>query len=119
VSPALSPRRLFPRVEGRRGRDVPLDDLGIGAGSEVRINAVVHVNSSVPDRTTVPIGWIAVGDPAQMFPPEAHEELWPVQRAMDFPRTVFGIDRDHVTMEKVARAYAERFGRHRDDRLLD
>jgi len=91
----------------------------VGAGSEVRINAVVHVNSSVPDRTTVPIGWIAVGDPAQMFPPEAHEELWPVQRAMDFPRTVFGIDRDHVTMEKVARAYAERFGRHRDDRLLD
>ncbi|HKH17968.1 MAG TPA: hypothetical protein VKA57_10610, partial [Solirubrobacteraceae bacterium] len=71
----------------------------VGAGSEVRINAVVHVNSSVPDRTTVPIGWIAVGDPAQMFPPEAHEELWPVQRAMDFPRTVFGIDRDHVTME--------------------
>jgi carbonic anhydrase/acetyltransferase-like protein (isoleucine patch superfamily) len=91
----------------------------IGAGSEVRINAVVHVNSSVPELSTVPIGWIAVGDPAQMFPPEAHEELWPVQRAMDFPRTVFGIERDQVTMEKVARTYAERFGRHRDDRLLD
>ena len=91
----------------------------IGAGSEVRINAVVHVNSSLPENTTVPIGWIAVGDPARVFPPEAHEELWPIQREMDFPGTVFGIERDDVTMEKVARAYAERFGRHRDDVLLD
>jgi carbonic anhydrase/acetyltransferase-like protein (isoleucine patch superfamily) len=91
----------------------------IGAGSEVRINAVVHVNSSVPERTTVPIGWIAVGDPAQLFPPGAHEELWAVQKAMDFPGTVFGIERDELTMEKVARAYAELFGRHRGDRLLE
>jgi gamma-carbonic anhydrase len=90
----------------------------IGAGSEVRINAVVHVNSSLPEHTTVPIGWIAVGDPAQLFPPHAHEDLWPVQKEMDFPGTVFGIERDEATMEKVARAYADRFGRHRDDRLL-
>ena len=67
----------------------------------------------------LPIGWIAVGDPAELFPPEAHEELWPIQRRMDFPRTVFGIDRAELTMEKVARRYAERFGRHRDDRVLE
>jgi len=91
----------------------------VGAGCEVRINAVVHVNSSVAEGTTVPIGWIAVGDPAQLFPPEAHEELWLVQRAMDFPGTVFGLERDEMTMEKVARGYAERFGRHRDDRVLE
>jgi carbonic anhydrase/acetyltransferase-like protein (isoleucine patch superfamily) len=91
----------------------------VGAGSEIRINAVVQVNSSVPERTTVPIGWIAVGDPAQLFPPEAHEELWPLQRAMDFPGTVYGIERDQFTMEKVARGYAERFGRHRDDRVVE
>lgn len=91
----------------------------IGAGSEVRINAVVHVSSSLPERTTVPIGWIAVGDPAQLFPPQAHDELWPLQRALDFPGTVFGIHRDELTMEKVARLYSERFGRHRDDRIID
>jgi gamma-carbonic anhydrase len=91
----------------------------VGARSEVRINAVVHVNSSVAEETTVPIGWVAVGDPAQLFPSEAHEELWPVQRAMDFPGTVFGIERDQLTMEKVAERYAELFGRHRDDRLLE
>jgi carbonic anhydrase/acetyltransferase-like protein (isoleucine patch superfamily) len=91
----------------------------VGAGSEVRINGVVHVNSTVAERTTVPIGWIAVGDPAQLFPPGAHEELWPVQREMDFPGTVFGIPRDELTMAEVARRYAERFGRHRDDRIID
>jgi carbonic anhydrase/acetyltransferase-like protein (isoleucine patch superfamily) len=91
----------------------------LAKGCEVRIGAVVHVNSSLREGLTVPIGWIAVGDPAELFPPEAHEELWPIQRRMDFPGTVFGIDRAEMTMEKVARRYAERFGRHRDDRVLE
>jgi gamma-carbonic anhydrase len=90
----------------------------VGAGSEVRINAVVHVNTSLPERTTVPIGWIAVGDPARLFPPDAHDELWSVQRELDFPGTVFGLDRGELTMERVTRAYAEHFGRHRGDRPL-
>jgi gamma-carbonic anhydrase len=90
----------------------------IGHGSEVRIGGVVHVNSQLREGTTVPIGWIAVGDPADLFPPDAHEELWPVQRAMDFPRTVFGLERAEATMERVSERYAERFGRHRDDRVI-
>lgn len=91
----------------------------IGHGSEVRINSVVHVNTQVPDGTTIPISWIAVGDPAELFPPEAHEELWAIQRTLDFPRTVFGMERHEATMERVSARYAERFGRHRDDRVLD
>jgi carbonic anhydrase/acetyltransferase-like protein (isoleucine patch superfamily) len=91
----------------------------VGRGCEIRINGVVHVNSVLEARVTVPIGWIAVGDPAKLFPPEAHDQLWPVQRKMNFPETVFGIERSELTMEKVARRYAERFGRHRDDRVLD
>src|SRR6185437_6690913 len=39
-----------------------------GTGSEVRINGVVHVNTVLPPETTVPIGWVAVGDPAQVYP---------------------------------------------------
>jgi gamma-carbonic anhydrase len=91
----------------------------VGAGSEIRINAVVHVNSVLAPGATVPIGWIAVGDPARLFPPEAHEELWPLQRAMDFPGTVFGIAREELTMERVSAHYAELFGSHRDDIVLD
>ena len=91
----------------------------IGHGSEVRINSVVHVNTQVPDGTTIPISWIAVGDPAELFPPDAHEELWAIQRTLDFPRTVFGMERHEATMERVSARYAKRFGRHRDDRVLD
>jgi carbonic anhydrase/acetyltransferase-like protein (isoleucine patch superfamily) len=90
----------------------------IGHGSEVRINAVVHVNSALAPGTTVPIGWIAVGDPAELFPPERHDELWAIQERMDFPRTVFGMPREEATMERVARRYSESFGRHRGDRVL-
>lgn len=91
----------------------------IGSGSEVRINAVVHVNSVVAPGTTIPIGWIAVGDPAQLFSPDRHDELWPIQQQMDFPGTTFGLERGEATMERVTGLYAQRFGRHRDDRLLD
>jgi gamma-carbonic anhydrase len=91
----------------------------VGHGAEVRIHGVVHVNSVLRAGVTLPIGWIAVGDPAELFPPDRHDELWPIQRQMDFPRTVFGMSREEATMEKVARRYAERFGRHRHDRVLE
>jgi carbonic anhydrase/acetyltransferase-like protein (isoleucine patch superfamily) len=90
----------------------------IGHGSEVRINAIVHVNSTLREGTTVPIGWIAVGDPAELFPPSAHDELWPILRSMEFPRTVFGLERAEATMDRVSARYAELFGRHRDDAVI-
>lgn len=90
----------------------------VGARSEVRINAVVHVNSVLPEQAVVPIGWIAAGDPAQLFAPQADDELWPVQMGLDFPGTVFGIAREELTMAKVSAHYAELFGRHRDDKIL-
>jgi gamma-carbonic anhydrase len=95
----------------------------IGARSEVRIGAVVHVNSALPADGLVPIGWVAVGDPAQTFPPERHEEIWAVQRDLDFPGTVFGLERPEEDSlqslhPEITRRYAELFGRHREDRLL-
>jgi carbonic anhydrase/acetyltransferase-like protein (isoleucine patch superfamily) len=91
----------------------------IGAGAELRINSVVHVNSAIEPGATVPIGWIAVGDPAHLFPPDRHAELWERQRELDFPGTVFGLGREAATMDRVAERYAELFGRHRDDRIID
>jgi len=44
----------------------------LGRGVEVRINGVVHVNSTLADGKVVPIGWIAVGHPAKILPPENH-----------------------------------------------
>jgi len=36
-------------------------------GAEVRIHGVVQVNTRVSAGTVVPIRWVAVGDPAQLF----------------------------------------------------
>jgi hypothetical protein len=51
----------------------------------------MHVNTALPDDGLVPIGWVAVGDPARILPPSAHDEIWEIQRELDFPGTVFGL----------------------------
>ena len=89
----------------------------VGAGAEVRINGVVHVNSSLPDDGLVPIGWVAVGDPAEVLAPERHDDIWAIQRELDFPGTVLGIERGSPAGQATAR-YAELFGRHRDDKVV-
>src|SRR5919107_817660 len=81
------------------------------AGAEVRIHGVVHVNSALPAGGLVPIGWVAVGDPARVLPPERHEEIWEIQRGLDFPGTVFGLPRETPDLQAEAtRRYAELFG---------
>jgi carbonic anhydrase/acetyltransferase-like protein (isoleucine patch superfamily) len=47
----------------------------IGKQAEVRINGVVHVKSVLAEKSTVPINWIAVGDPAVILPPNEHEKF--------------------------------------------
>jgi carbonic anhydrase/acetyltransferase-like protein (isoleucine patch superfamily) len=89
----------------------------VGAGSEVRIHAVVHVNSMLAPGTTVPIGWIAAGNPAQLFSPERHDELWAVQEPLDFPGTVYGLSRDASARDRLTRQSAW-FGAHEHDRVV-
>ncbi|MGH3430911.1 MAG: hypothetical protein ACRDQZ_25635, partial [Mycobacteriales bacterium] len=48
---------------------------------------------SLEPGATVPLGWIAVGDPAQILPPDRHDDIWAVQKPLDFPRFVFGVER--------------------------
>ena len=87
----------------------------LGEGCEVRIHGVVHVNSVLAPGTVVPIGWIAAGDPAQLFSPDRHEELWEVQRALDFPGTVHGVERGTPAAE-LMRRQSEFYAAHREDR---
>jgi carbonic anhydrase/acetyltransferase-like protein (isoleucine patch superfamily) len=94
----------------------------IGARAEVRVNATVHVNSHLAADATVPIGWIAVGRPARLFPPSAHEELWPIQQALDFPGTVFGLARPQAgetIMPELTRRYAKALLAHREDKTIE
>jgi gamma-carbonic anhydrase len=89
-----------------------------GRGSELRINSVLHVNSRLTAETIIPIGWIAAGDPAQLFPPDQHEELWQVQAELDFPGTVYGVPRD-TPMRTIMARQVEFYGAHRDDQIID
>ncbi|MGI5189345.1 gamma carbonic anhydrase family protein [Promicromonospora sp. CA-289599] len=90
----------------------------IGAGAEVRIHGVVQVNTVVAPGAVVPIGWIAVGAPATILPPEKHEEIWAIQRKLDFPGTVYGVDRD-TSMRELMRRQSDYYGAHRDDVPVD
>jgi carbonic anhydrase/acetyltransferase-like protein (isoleucine patch superfamily) len=89
----------------------------VGSGSEIRVNGILHVNSSLPPNATVPIGWVAVGDPAEILSPHDHDRIWAIQRSLDFPGTVFGADRGTPMTELMLR-YTRALGRHRDDGVV-
>ena len=93
----------------------------IGCRAEVRINGVVHIRTRVPSDATVPIGWVAVGDPAEILSPDQHDRIWAIQKPLDFPRVVFGLDRPaegETIMPELTRRYAAALRRHANDELL-
>jgi carbonic anhydrase/acetyltransferase-like protein (isoleucine patch superfamily) len=89
-----------------------------GTRSELRINSVLHVNSRLAPDTVVPIGWIALGDPAELFSPDRHDELWQVQRGLDFPGTVYGVARG-TSMRDIMAGQSDFYGEHSNDRLIE
>ena len=93
----------------------------IGERAEVRINGIVHIRTAVPADAVIPLGWIAVGDPAEILPPQEHDRIWAIQQALDFPGFVFGVDRPEpgqTIMDTVMPRYARSLGRHRDDEAI-
>jgi carbonic anhydrase/acetyltransferase-like protein (isoleucine patch superfamily) len=88
-----------------------------GTGSELRINSVLHVKSRLASGTVVPIGWIAAGDPAELFSPDRHEELWRVQSELDFPGVVYGVPRG-TSMRVIMGRQAAFYAAHADDQIL-
>jgi carbonic anhydrase/acetyltransferase-like protein (isoleucine patch superfamily) len=94
----------------------------IGTRAEVRINGVVHLKTTLPPDALVPIGWIAIGTPAEILPPQDHERIWAIQEPLDFPRTVFGLERapaGETIMPELTHRYATALGRHEEDQILD
>lgn len=93
----------------------------VGERAEVRINAVVHVNTVLGNGQTLPIGWVAVGNPAQSFPPDRHDEIWAIQKELGFTREAFGLERPAhggSLMPEAMRIYSERFGMHEGDEIV-
>ena len=93
----------------------------LGPRSEVRINGLVHLRTVLPPDAMVPIGWVAVGDPAEILPPHEHDRIWAIQEQLDFPGTVFGLQRapaGETIMPELTRRYTRALGKHLQDRVL-
>jgi carbonic anhydrase/acetyltransferase-like protein (isoleucine patch superfamily) len=93
----------------------------IGARAEVRINGIVHLKTVLPPDAVVPINWIAVGDPVEILPPDRHEDVWAIQEPLDFPGTVFGVERPapgETFMPEVMPRYARALAGHKNDKAL-
>ncbi len=94
----------------------------IGPRAEIRINGVVHLKTVIPADATVPIGWVAVGDPAEILPPNEHEKIWAIQKSLNFPHEVFGLERapaGETLMPELTQRYSRFLARHRDDKILE
>ncbi|SHG16589.1 Carbonic anhydrase or acetyltransferase, isoleucine patch superfamily [Fodinibius roseus] len=89
----------------------------IKVGSEVRINGIVHVNTVLEPNTTVPIGWVAVGNPAEILPPNEHNAIWNIQKQQDFPGTVWGVERSTPQGDPI-RLYAKALQIHHQDEVV-
>ena len=90
----------------------------LGYGTEVRVNAVVHLRTELPAHSVVPIGWIAVGAPPVVLPPDRHDEIWAVQKPLDFPRFVYGVARaapGETNMPEITARRSASLDRHRTD----
>lgn len=90
-------------------------------GSEVRINGVVHIKTVLPENETVPINWVAVGTPAQILPPERHDEIWAIQKTLNFPKFVYGIDRKpngETIMPQIMESMVSALEAHKDDTVI-
>ncbi len=93
----------------------------LGARAEVRINGVVHLMADLPADSVVPIGWVAVGAPAQILPPNEHEKIWALQEPLNFPLQVFGLERapeGETIMPELTRRYTRFLAKHREDQVL-
>ena len=96
----------------------------LGRASSVALGAAVHIGCVVPPLTRIPIGWVAVGDPARMYPPGEAE---PIRAGLaevggGFLPFVFGVDDAgdrRQQMQAALQRYTAAMARHhREDELI-
>lgn len=90
-------------------------------GSEVRINGVVHIKTILPENHIVPIGWIAIGNPVEILPTEKHDEIWSIQKPLNFPEYVYDVDREleaENTMHEIMKMMTNTLKTHTDDTMI-
>ncbi|RKN43040.1 gamma carbonic anhydrase family protein [Streptomyces hoynatensis] len=88
-------------------------------GVLVAIGAIVHVGTRLAEGARLPMQHIAVGDPAEIFPPERAPEAHQAVERIGFTRQVFGRDTGALsfreTMAWLCTTYAGSLRRHAQD----
>lgn len=65
----------------------------MGQASSVALGGAVHIGCVVPPQTRIPVGWVAVGDPARLYSPDQARDIRAgLEEAGGFLPFVFGID---------------------------
>lgn len=91
----------------------------IGRGCVVRVHGVVHANSALAEGTTVPIGGVAVGNPACVFTTDQADAIWEIQEKLAFTTAAYGINGPlKENVEAVTEAMSARLSQHMFDKVL-
>src|SRR5262249_45967115 len=88
--------------------------------SVVRVHARFHLRTGLEPGAMVPIRWVAAVDAVRILPPERHDEIWEVQKPLNFPQWVYAFDRSTPDlMRRVTRRLSEALGAHAGDAVID
>jgi len=93
----------------------------IKQGAEVRINSIVHIKTVVAENTTIPIGWIAIGNPAKILPPVKKKKIGKILSSLNFPGFVYEIKKNNKgksVMPEVCQIMADRLSEHKKDEII-
>jgi carbonic anhydrase/acetyltransferase-like protein (isoleucine patch superfamily) len=94
----------------------------IGEESLVAVNGIVHIATTLPPRSIVPMGHVAVGEPAQVYAPHEAPAALVHVGSLGFTRIVFGFDSGAMSNGEATRALCERYARalrrHADDEVV-
>ena len=92
-------------------------------GTVVAIHAVVHISTRCPTSTLIPIGHIAFGDLARIYPPDQAPAFHRAVAAVGFTKTVFGFKAktlvDPEAIKELCDRYSRSLSRHQEDRVVE
>jgi len=106
------------------GGAIVLPGAHLGRAATVAAGAVVHVGAIVAPRARIPAGWVAVGDPARIYPPGETEPIAAglAEAGWSFLHYVLGADdaggRHGQLQAALARYTAAMARHHRQDQII-
>jgi carbonic anhydrase/acetyltransferase-like protein (isoleucine patch superfamily) len=101
---------------------VVLNHSVVEEGSLVAVHAIVHIGTHLARGTVVPMGHIAIGDPARISPPTEALDVHAAIAQLGFTNVVFGFDSSSMTNAEATAEICERYSRalarHADDAVV-